>query len=232
MAQLLYDRHSTKIHLNIVKRHMRLCRQFNGTENLVSSIEPSFEALLEKEAASDRATFEKEVASDFVGLNDTNLDDKVKTCFERCKQYDRENPGRPTLLIVFPDNKYTTITRASLKLEPDLAEQMVARLESLGADHSLNELAAGIKEGISKCREALSDYHQSIRLLKGAEADEEIAKSNLRRQYEFNYYDSIKLFGKNFAERLFPVISTSSRKKTNDQEEADVGAEGTDNAEN
>jgi hypothetical protein len=232
MAQLLYERHSTAIHLNVAKRHMRLCKQFNGTENLVSSIEPVFEALQKKEAATVQATFEKEAATDFAGLNDNNLDDKIKTCFERCKQYDRENPGRPVLLVVFPDNKHTTITRASLDSEPDMAEQMVARLESLGATHPLNELAAGLKESISKCREALTAYNERIRLLKVAEADEKIAKSNLRKQYEFNYYDSVKLFGKIFAERLFPPINGASKKKSNGEDEVNTPIEETNKTSN
>ena len=227
MAQLLYERHSTATHLSVAKRHMRLCRQFKGTENLVSSIEPIFEILQEKETASRQATFEKEAASDFAGLNDNNLDDKIKTCFERCKQYDRENPGRPVLLVVFPDNKHTTITRASLDSEPDMAEQMVARLDSLGAEHPLKELSAGIKESITKCREALLAYNETLRLLKGAEAEEKIAKSNLRKQYEFNYYDSVKLFGKIFAERLFPPINGASKKKSNGEDEETTPTEET-----
>ena len=222
MAQLLYERHSTNIHLNTTKRHIRLCRQFDGTQTLVSAIEPDLSTLQEKEAASGQARFDKESARDIVSLNDNSLDGKVKTCFERCKQYDRENPGRPVLPIVFPDGKFTTITMASLESEPDLAAQMVTRLGSLGTDHPLNELVAGINEGISKCREALSAYHDSIKLLKSAEADEEIAKLNLRRQYEFNYYDSVKQFGKNFAEHLFPVIYSPSKNKTEDEETVDT----------
>ncbi|WP_180327192.1 hypothetical protein [Labilibaculum manganireducens] len=42
-------------------------------------------------------------------------------------------------------------------------------------------------------------------------ANEEVAQANLRKQYEFNYLDAIKIFGKTFANRLLP--QTVSKKK-------------------
>ncbi|WP_153244843.1 hypothetical protein [Labilibaculum antarcticum] len=35
-------------------------------------------------------------------------------------------------------------------------------------------------------------------------ADEEMAQADLRKQYEFNYLDAVKIFGKSFSVRLFP----------------------------
>ena len=50
MAQLLYERHSTNVHLNFVKRHIRLARQFKGAEELVTAIEPFYNELAAKVA--------------------------------------------------------------------------------------------------------------------------------------------------------------------------------------
>ena len=50
MAQFLYERHSTNVHLNIVKRHIRLARQIKGAEDLVTAIEPLYNELAAKAA--------------------------------------------------------------------------------------------------------------------------------------------------------------------------------------
>ena len=44
-----------------------------------------------------------------------------------------------------------------------------------------------------------------------AEAEEEIAKANLRRKYVPNYSDAIKLFDKRYAQRLFPNLSRAAK---------------------
>jgi hypothetical protein len=220
MAQLLFDRDSTNTHLNITKRHTRLCRQVPGAEDLITAIQPPYDALIEKQKATNQAKENREMAYDDVMFNDTILDDRVRSAFERCKQYDRDNPGRPLLLLVFPDGKYSGIVKTAFTKEPDVVANLVARIKSLGDDHELNDLVAYLEEGITQCRDALNAYHDSIKKQKEAEALEDIAKSNLNRQYEFNYLDAVKKFGKSFANRLFPVIHSSSRNRvdeTNDE---------------
>jgi hypothetical protein len=219
MAQLLYDRHSTKIHLSIVKRHKRLCKQIPGAEELIIAVDPFYDDLLKKQATTLIAEENKEVAYDNVQLNDRNLDDRVRSAFEKCKQYDRDNPGRPVLNQVFPDGKFSTIVNTPLKDEPDEVAKLVARIEALGTEHVLNELVAYLNEGIDKCRQALNTYYEAIKAQKSKEAEEAISKSNLSRQYEFNYLDAVKKFGKNFANRLFPVINNSTRSTVDNNNE-------------
>ncbi len=218
MAQLLYDRDSTKIHLNSTKRHTRLCRHVPGTEVLIKAIETQYNALIEKQNETLQAEENRETAYDDVQFHDNVMDDKVHSAFEQCKQYDRDNPGRSVLKSVFTEGKYSGIVNAALTREADMVAGLVARLESLGADHQLNRLVAYLQEGIDKCREALANYHNAIRKQKEAEAQEEIAKSNLAKQYEFNYLDSVKMFGKSFANRLFPVIHSSRKNQAGKKE--------------
>jgi len=213
MAQLLYDRQSTAVHLSACGRHIRLCRQVPGTETLVAAIEPLFLALQGKQAQTRQTLWDRQAAYDSVQLADALLDDKVRTLFERGKQYDRENPGRPVVMQLFPDEKFSTVVNAPLVKEPDLVEQLKQRLENLGADHPLYPLAEPLGQAVAAVRNALAAYQNAITTLKSKEAEEEIAQANLRRQFEFNYYDAMRLFGKNFAQRLFPVFITPENRE-------------------
>jgi len=160
MAQLLYDRHSTRTHLNIVRRHIRLCRQVKGTEALITSIEPAYSVLLEKQKATSQAAQDREVAYDDVLFNDNILDDKVRSAFDQCKQFDRDNPGRSVLQLIFTDGKFSNIVNAPLTKEPDQVAQIITRIEALGTSHQLNRLTAYLQEGIDNCRQAIGNLSQ------------------------------------------------------------------------
>ncbi len=212
MAQLLYEKQSTKVHLNATRRHMRLCRRTTGAEEAITAIETYYQALIEKQKATEEAGLKCEMAHDDVYHYDDILDDEVRTCYDDCKKHDRKNPGRPLLGQLFPDGKFSTIINAPLKEEPDKVGQLVSRIEALGADHALNILVEVLNACIENCRNALAAYHQSITDEKAAQAEEDIAKANLRRQYEFNYLDLAKKFGKGHADRFFPVLRSSNKK--------------------
>ena len=202
MAQLLYEKQSTKVHLNATRRHMRLCRRASGAEEAITAIEVYYQALTEKQKATEEAEVNREMTLDDVYHFDDILDDDVISCHEDCKKYDRKNPGRSVLLQLFPDGKYTSITKTRLSDEPDKAGQLVSRIEALAADHPLNNFVETLNANIANCRNALAIYHQSITAEKSAKAEESIAKANLRRQYEFNYLDLAKKFGKRHASRF------------------------------
>ncbi len=219
MAQLLYDRQSSKKHVNAVKRHMRLCRQIEGGDKYVVEIEPYCSVLIEKQQASEQASFEKMVAYDNVVLNDTILDNLIRTLFEKTKQFDRENPGRSILIHLFPDEKMTTIIYAPLKDEPTLVEQLIVRIEALGAEHPLYAEKTDIQAKVDNCLAALDRYHTSISHFKSVRASEEIAQADLRRQYELNYFEIAKDFGKRYANRFFPVIHSGKKQLPNEETE-------------
>jgi hypothetical protein len=215
MAQLIYEKQSSTVHLNATHRHSRLCRQIKGGEQYATRIEPYYNELLEKQKISEKAKLDKETAYDDVILNDSDLDNSIRTLFERCKQYDRENPGRPILNELFRDGKISSIIYAPLVSGPDMVDQLLTRIAALDAGNPIHELSASIKKNIDKCKNAISIYHNFINAQKMAEAVEEIAKSNLRRQYEYNYLDIAKEFGKIYANRLFPIINSSSKTISN-----------------
>ena len=121
-----------------------------------------------------------------------------------------ENPGQAILNKIFPEGKFTVIINVERTKEPDVAEQLAVRFENLGSGHPLYVIAADLREKISDSREAISAYHEAIRGQKIAEAEEEIVQAAFRQQYEVNYLDSRKEFGRVMAERLFPKITGRS----------------------
>ena len=216
MAQLLYERHSTNVHLNIVKRHIRLARQFKGAEELVTAIEPFYNELAAKAANTIVATDETECKRDFLALADVSLDDKVRDLNEGCKKYDRDHPGIPVSALLFPEGTSPFIY-APVETEPTLVEKLILGIQSLGEGHLLAEHIGTLQDAIVNSKTAISELKAAITEEKMAEALEAIAKVNLTRQYEQNIYAASSKFGKAFANRLFPAIKTPGKGDNNDE---------------
>lgn len=213
MATLLNDRDSTARHLDLTRRHTRLCRQVKGAGALATAIETVNQALIQKQAATKTKFDARQDALDDFILRDLELDDSVRTAFEKCKQFDRENPTATVLLKIFPNGTYSELTNHERSKEPDVIEQLAVRFESLGATHALYPIAADLKTKVSASRAALTAYQNAIRNHKLAEADEEIAQNDLRLQYEANYLEARKTLGRTAAERLFPRHSRQSARE-------------------
>lgn len=214
MARMLHDQDSTHMHLNATRRHTRLCNQTQGAEKFANAIQPAYEALAQKKAETEAKSDARQMAYDDLLLNDTDLDNGVRTLFEKCKQYDRNNPGAMILKQIFPEEQYGPIVRANMIKEPDLVEELVIRTESLGESHELFPEAAILRAKIEASRSAIEGFNHAVRAQKMAEAEEEISQAALRQQYEINYLDARKEFGRVFTERLFPQIGSRSAKVT------------------
>ena len=89
MAQLLYERVSTRKHLSATRRHMRLCRQFNGTQFLVDQMQLPYNSLKDKHAATRQKQEQREDRYDDLLIADNQLDDQVRLVFRRCEEHDR-----------------------------------------------------------------------------------------------------------------------------------------------
>lgn len=210
MATMLNDRDSTDRHLDLTRRHLRLCKQAKGAGAMATAIEPAYQALLQKQAATKGKFDARQDALDDFILRDLELDDGVRTAFEKCKQFDRDNPAAAVLLKIFPDGKYSDLTRIERSKEPDAIEQVAVRFESLGTAHALYAVAADLRAKVQASRTALAAYQDAVRSHKLTEADEEIAQAVLRQQYEANYLEARKILGRAAAERLFPRHSGGS----------------------
>ena len=217
MAQFLYERHSINVHLNATKRHIRLARQVKGAEELATAIEPSYNELTKKVAASKLATEECQNKRDIVTLRDTLLDDKVRDVMEASKKFDRDNPGMNTNALLFP-NGISNVIYAPTESEPTLVNQIIIGIQSLGEGHLLATFIPPLQTAVDECKTAIAELHTAIDDEKTAETLVSIAKSNLTRQYEQNIYAANSKFGKHFSDRLFPVIHANQ--KSDDQANA------------
>jgi len=216
MAQLLYERHSTNVHLNIVKRHIRLARQFKGAEELVNTIEPFYNELAAKAAQRITASEETECKRDLLALADVSLDDRVRDLNDACKKYDRDHPGIPVSALLFPEGTSPFIY-APIETEPTLVEKLILGVQSLGEGHPLTEHIGVLQDAVGNCKTAITDLKAAITAEKMAEALEAIAKVNLTRQYEQNIYMASSKFGKAFANRLFPAIKVNGKSEPDDE---------------
>jgi hypothetical protein len=216
MAQLLYERHSTAVHLNATKRHIRLARQFKGTEELVAAIQPYYADLAAKAASTAAAAEETECKRDFVALTDVLLDDRVRDLAESCKKYDRDHPGIPVSALLFPEGTSPFIY-APVETEPTLVEKLILGIQSLGEGHPLAEHIGALQAAVANCKTAIADLKTAITAEKMAEALEAIAKVNLTRQYEQNIYAASSKFGKTFANRLFPAIKATGKTEPDEE---------------
>lgn len=210
MAQLLYERHSTNVHLNIVKRHIRLARQFKGAEELVTTIEPLYNELAAKAADTIAATDETEWKRDLLAFADVSLDDRVRDLADACRKYDRDHPGIPVSTLLFPEGTSPFIY-APVETEPTLVEKLILGIRALGETHPLTGHIATLQTAVDNSKTAIADLQTAITAQKMAEALEAIAKVNLTRQYEQNIYAASSKFGKAFANRLFPQIFTPTK---------------------
>jgi hypothetical protein len=215
MARKLNDAMSSEVHINNSLRHSRRCKQTKGAEIFVTNLSPLITDLEAKSADTKKERLLQDNAYDDLVFNEGGLDDRIRTISDVAKQYDRENPGRPVHELLFPNGGYSIILRFSIAKKANTAEEIKERIKSLGLEHSLSAQITPLEESITKVRTALSDLQQAKTKVRTAIANEEIAQANLRKQYEFNYLDAIKMFGKKFANRLFP--QTVSKKKLEEE---------------
>jgi hypothetical protein len=226
MPRLLYETDSTDRHVNMTRRHIRLCKKTKGAEKYATTIQPTMQELLAKQTVTAQKTELRQDAYDDMVLSDTDLDNCVKTAFERCKQYDRDIPGERVLARMFPEEKFSHITTAAYTLEPDMVDELIIRFGTLTVDHPLAGVAADLQTKVDSFRTKFTHVETTIRAQKQAEAEEEIAKMNLRRKYEDNYLAARKELGKVVAERLYPQIGT----KTTPVEPEETAPEGSTTA--
>jgi hypothetical protein len=210
MSQLLYDRNSASVHLSTVKRHMRLCRQIPGAETLATAIEPCYNELVAKVAATALAVEDCDNKRDQVLLKDAILDDKVRDLMGACNKSDRDIPGQTITAQLFPDG-LSGVIYAPFETEPTDVEKLILGIRNLGRSHALSAHIEPLQTAIDACRAALTGLHEAITAEKTAEALENIAKVNLARQYEQNLYSAETKFGKRYANRFFPVIHAPAK---------------------
>ncbi len=206
MARMITKFDSTAQHLRMGRRHARLCGRVSGAKKFPVALQPELDKLKEQKKNREKAVENKEDAYDDVIYCDIQLDNAIRTAFERVRQWDRDNNSR-ILDMVFPNRIYSDIVRMPLSKEPVEAAKLPKRLETLEDGHELRQLAAPLRQCIDASRAAWNVYQQATEQLKDLQTDEELAKAAVRQQYEHNYLDARKEFGAAVADSIFPRIS-------------------------
>jgi hypothetical protein len=212
MARLLYRHDSVALHKRLVRRHIRLCGQIQGGAPYAQAIQPKLDNLIQKEQVLAVADETYENTYDDLILKDAELDNGVRTLFERSKQYDRDNGGRISVLL-FPDLTFSDIVNMPYSEEPKKVQSLIQKLETLGQGHELYPLISFLQQRVDAVNAALEARKQAAETIRRCQVDEELAKNDLRTQYEANYLDARKSLGRQIAESLFPKGTPRSPKK-------------------
>lgn len=213
MARLLNDNMSSSTHISNAKRHVNLCRRTKGADQLVEKILPKIELLKSKKEATETQKDVRDEAFDNVVYFDAELDDTIRTIADDTKVFDRKNTGIPVYNILFPTGKYSDIVRAPFTKEIGLATQLAERIISLGESHQLYSHVEILKNSVTRLKSSIDTLEAEDLKVKTAIAQEELAQAELRMQYEHNFLDAVKVFGKKFANRLFPKSMPRAKKE-------------------
>jgi hypothetical protein len=218
MAQMLHQKDSSAKHLRFGRRHIRLCGQISGAGQFAAAIQPKLDSLAAKVRERTAATEQRENAYDEVVFQDTQLDNAVRTVFERVKQYDREHTTR-TLDLLFPGRVYSDLVRMPLSEEPHAVNKIIVKIEGMNAGAEFQELADLLKQKTEVSIAAWNAYQQTVVDYNAIAAAEEVVKLEVRQQYEYNWLDARRAYGANVANSLFPKVT--SKTATHDKEEDD-----------
>jgi len=96
------------------------------------------------------------VDADDVVAADADLDDAIRNLFSAAESFDRDNLGAGTVATLFPRGGFSSIIDLPLAQEPDSADALATKEESLGAAHALAPHAAKLKAQSSKLRQRQS----------------------------------------------------------------------------
>lgn len=219
MATMLSSRYSAERCMNFSRRHQRLVKQVVNDSELAGGIQKPIDKVSAKQADYEQKVEEHENAYDDMVLADRYIDDNIRSLYADCKKYDRDNPVDRILIKVFPDETYGDIIRLPFMKEINEVSNIQLRVESLGKGHAIYSYVEKIQEVISNAKKAIEENANAIRQEKLAEAEIDIAKEELIRQYEINYLDARRKYGRNLAENLFPKVRSRSLSVELDEEE-------------
>jgi hypothetical protein len=215
MARLIYKQDSTALHRRLTRRHIRLCGQVKGGAPYAQAIQPKLNNLLQKEQKETAADEVYENTYDDLILKDSELDNAVRTLYERSRQYDRENAGNVSVLL-FPDLTFSDIVNMPYSEEPKKVSSLIQKLGTLDANHELRALADTLQQKVNAVNSALSARQKAADSVRRCQVDKELAKNEVRAQYEDNYLEARRTLGRQVAESLFPKVPSKSSKKQED----------------
>lgn len=218
MPQTLLVEMSVDRCADAMKRSTRLFTQHQGAESLIAESKPSLDDLLAKKAAHKAAADEMDAAGDLLVYNTEFLKNQLRSAADACKSFDRDNPGSQIRSVIFPDNTTELLKTDPMEI-PDAFRKISSKFETLGTDHALFVNASKLTEKIDKCVSSIAKYKEAATALSLAEAQLEMSKANLVKQYNNNILKAQQMLDKVVAENLFPKIRVIKNSKTAKKED-------------
>lgn len=213
MAQKISDRNSTDYILTAVRRQIRLSKQVSGAEKFGTQLVPFRNKLAEKLNATQQSTELRQNAYDDILRSDRILDNTIRNVYGRTREYERDHIGEAITMKIFPNGTFSEIVNLPYAKEPAEADNIAIRIESLGDGHPLFPLAAELRTKSELVRSAITVMADAIRHEKMVQAEEDIAKLEMCRAYEYCIYDAKKELGADGAELIFPALYKPVRKE-------------------
>lgn len=219
----LYDYHSLSKCLNGGFRHIRLCRQTPGGTVYETVFKPFYNDGKAAKNDLEDAIQDTAVAHDIVKLNNTLINQLLIRAHHACSDFDMLNLGANTKSTIYPDGNYGEVTSVNMYKKPAKAMEIAQKFESLGTTHSLFHFAADIRTAVDALETVITSEKDVVNDEGVAKAKADIAKVNLIRAYNDNYHQASKDKGKNFAELLFPQLSTDNKDDDESDNDKDTG---------
>lgn len=224
MTQKLKETDSVDRCLSMGRRSLRMFAQNKKAEDLITNIKGSMAACKLKKGELETAWEQADDCFDEWCFQDGNLDDAIRNTGNDCTKYDRENPGANLFTTLFPKGT-SEVIRENRSVEPDVVDKIATKIEHLGEEHPIYPHAAKLHEQAALTREKEKLYNEANAVISKFEAELEMLKLALIKNYNDNILEATKRFGEAYASRLFPRIRNNSKEKeTSAQPPAAVSA--------
>jgi hypothetical protein len=152
-------------------------------------------------------------------LADKTLDAAVRSAFDACKKYERNNDFVLVTEKAFPGNVITPIVRAPREKEPDLVQQVIACLRELAPENGeLSAIASKLEAALHTALTTLDTLAQKTHESDNAAALETLGKKEYVEKYSAIYHNACAELGRNKANTLFPIIWNGKKTTIPEQE--------------
>ena len=211
MARMISVKLSTILILKLILRHIRMCLQLYGENKYSTAIQSFYDVLKEKYDRYEELKMERLFAHDTIAMSERKLKNMVRTVFNRCKEYERENNDSFLLKSFFPNGRFGAVIKQDRTGIIRDVEQIILKFENLGDKHPLFKLAAMLKAKINKLRKAIRDYNEALRQENLSQAEVELAKEAACKQYAKNHFDAKMEKGRSSADDMFPDLNVKPK---------------------
>jgi hypothetical protein len=203
------------------ERACHLCGQAgNGAQKYSALLMQARNALEQWRKTASAKELERVVAYDAAIQANRTLDDAVRSAFDACRMYERNNNYIPVVEKAFPGGVFTPVVRAPRINQPDLVREVIACLRQIDPEHSeLCAIASDLETALTFVVRVRESLGQKTRDAGEAQALEKLGKKEFVEAYNAIYHQACADLGRKRADILFPVIRSGRKQETHDRKQ-------------